>query len=98
MAAKKQKVKAEEALTMWESGDLEGYQFPLYSGASGIEVTALRLQRAIGEINEAAFYFESLGMDTQREELDRSLDRIEVVLGLMGDLLGRDLYIPHSAV
>ncbi|MBB5059089.1 hypothetical protein HDF16_003812 [Granulicella aggregans] len=67
------------------------------NGPAGMEDTAAHLQLGIGELNEAAFYFETLGMDSQRSQIDAALDQVGAVLDLLGVLLGRELEFPFGA-
>lgn len=58
------------------------------NGTAGMEATAAHLQRAIEALDEAAWYFECLGMDTQSEQLNEAASEIEDVQDLLGVLLG----------
>jgi hypothetical protein len=59
------------------------------NGPAGMENVLGHLERAIEELNEAAFFFEQLGMDSQRGKIDEALDRVEDVAGVLEVLLGR---------
>jgi len=60
----------------------------ILNGTAGMEATAAQLQRAIDALDEAAWYFECLGMDTQSEQLDAAQMKAKDVQDLLGVFLG----------
>ncbi|MBB5059098.1 hypothetical protein HDF16_003821 [Granulicella aggregans] len=60
----------------------------ILNGTAGMEATVGHLQRAIDALDDAAWYFECLGMDTQSEQLDEAADEIQDVQDLLGVFLG----------
>ncbi len=63
-------------------------QETILNGTAGMEATAAQLQRAIDALDEAAWYFECLGMDTQSEQLDAAQMKAKDVQDLLGVFLG----------
>jgi len=61
----------------------------LPNGTAGLKKVLAHLQLASDELNEAAFFFERLVMDSQRAQIDRALDEAEDVMEVMEVLLGR---------
>lgn len=58
------------------------------NGAAGMETTAAHLQRSIEALDEAAWYFDCLGMHTQSGQLNGAASEIEDVQNLLGVFLG----------
>lgn len=61
----------------------------LPNGPAGLKKVLAQLQLATDELNEAAFYFERLGLDSQRDQIDAAIDKVENVAEIMEVLLGR---------
>jgi hypothetical protein len=58
------------------------------NGTAGMEATVAYLQTAIHALDEAAWYFECLGMDTQTEQLNSAQETAQDVRDLLGVFLG----------
>lgn len=58
------------------------------NGTAGMEATVAYLRTAIHALDEAAWYFECLGMNTQSEQLDEAQETAQDVRDLLGVFLG----------